>query len=421
MSVETLSQFPLFDNLPEREIWALAESSQVCRFQAGEVLFTEGSSTDYFYLILDGEVEIIKSLGTADERLLAMSQKNAILGEMSKFSQNGTHTASARTYTPCKMLKVSFDQFDAVLNRHPKMAYDLLRLYSRRLENSESATIRDLREKNRQLTQAYNDLKIAQAAMIEKEKLDQEMRLASKIQRNILPKELPHYPGLGFGALMIPAKQVGGDFYDFIPLDDHKVGIVVGDVCDKGMPAALFMALTYSSLRMEALRNDDPGTILRAVNRHLLQIDCSDMFVTLLYGVFNCESREFFYARAGHPKPLLLDGRIQSMDVPYDFGQAVGIFDPVDIDEERLVVPEGGTLLIYSDGLSETIDDQIDTPELPQLCSSIMDGKDLSAQALCDQLWRTVGGSDAESLIKDDFTVVALRCEFMDGGDNRGY
>jgi len=409
MSIEMISQITLFANLPEFELRSLEESSCECFFQKGELLFTEGSTSEHFYIIMDGKVEIVKSLDTSDERCLAISQTDSILGEMSKFSKNRTHTASARAFTPCRLLKIPFEWFDAMLIRHPELTYDLLRLYSSRLENSESLTIKDLREKNRQLTRAYDDLKIAQAAMIEKEKLDQEMRLASKIQCSLLPKELPCFPGLSFGALMVPAKQVGGDFYDFILFNDHRVGIVIGDVCGKGMPAALFMALTYASVRIEGLRNDNPGNTLRAVNRHLLQIDCSDMFVTLIYGILNFKTREFSYARAGHPKPLLLDDKNQLINVPSKLGQAIGIFKDFDIDEECISIPESGTLLIYSDGLSETIEDQVDSPELPQLCSAILKNKNLNAQAFCDQLWRTVGGSSAESLIKDDFTVVAIK------------
>jgi sigma-B regulation protein RsbU (phosphoserine phosphatase) len=289
------------------------------------------------------------------------------------------------------------------------LACDLLRLYSNRLDHSENVTIKDLQEKNRQLTQAYHDLKIAQAAMIEKEKLDEEMRLAGKIQRSILPKLFPDFAGLDFGALMIPAKQVGGDFYDFIVLDDHRVGIVIGDVCDKGMPAALLMALTYSSVRMEALRNDAPENTLQAVNRHLIQVDCSDMFVTLLYGILDCETLQFNYARAGHPIPLLLDEKHKPISVPYNLGQAVGIFNNFEIDQEKLSIPKGGTLVVYSDGLSETLQDHPNAPKLYQLCTTVMNAEDQSAQACCEQLWKTVGGTEAESLIKDDFTVVVVK------------
>jgi len=405
---EIIRQIPLFNHLSDPDVRALQETSQECYCQPGEVILREGSVSEYFFILLEGEVEIIKSLGSPDERLLGGINRGSILGEMSKFSQDGAHTASGRAKSACRLLKVPFSWLDSVLSRQPDFAYDLMRLYTSRLDHSENQTIKDLREKNRQLTLAYTELKIAQAAMIEKEKLDQEMRLASKIQRSILPRALPSFPGLDFGALMIPAKQVGGDFYDFIILDDQRVGIVIGDVCDKGMPAALLMALTYSSVRMEALRNDKPGDTLRAVNRHLIQIDCSDMFVTLLYGILDCQTLNFDYARAGHPKPLLLDAHKRSIQVPMNYGQAVGIFEPFDVDEGCFSLPECGTLILFSDGLSETIDDHQNAPELSQLCSSILNNKGLSAQACCEQLWMTAGGSSTESLIKDDFTVVVV-------------
>lgn len=406
---DIIRQSPLFKHLSDREVRALEVTSQVCDYEAGEVFLKEGSVSDHFFILLEGEVEIIKSLGTPDERLLGVIKRGAILGEMSKFSQDGAHTASGRAMTFCKLLKVPFTWLDSALSRQPGLAYDLMRLYTSRLDRSENQTITDLREKNLQLSRAYTELKIAQAAMLEKERLDQEMRLAGKIQRSILPKVLPNIKGLDFGALMIPAKQVGGDFYDFIFLDDHHIGLVIGDVCDKGMPAALLMALTYSSVRMEALRNDNPGDTLRSVNHHLIQIDCSDMFVTLLYGILDCETLKFDYARAGHPKPLLMDAHKRPIQIPINYGQAVGIFKDFDVDEGCLSLPECGTLILYSDGLSETIDDHRDAPELSQICSSILDNKDFDAQACCEQLWRTAAGSSAESLIKDDFTVVVVK------------
>ena len=409
MEIEIIRKNPIFENIPENEIKALKDQSQKEAFEPGEILFREGLTSDYFYLLIEGQVEIIKSLGSVDERLLGIFNQGAILGEMSKFNQDGGHTASVRATKPSELLKVPFSWLDSILTRNPKIMLDLMRHYTSRLENSENLTIKDLREKNRQLKKAYDDLKIAQAAMIEKEKLEQEMRLASNIQRNILPKALPQFPGLDFGALMVPAKEVGGDFYDFILLDDQRIGIVIGDVCDKGMPAALLMALTYSSVRMEALRNNNPGDTLRQVNQHLIQIGCCDMFVTLLYGILDCKSLTFRFARAGHPKPLLLNAENQSVLVPFGYGMAVGIFNDFYVDEEEITLPKGGSLLLYSDGLSETIDEYEDTPELSQFCESILNRKALNAQACCEQLWRVVGGTAAETMIKDDFTVVLIK------------
>jgi len=409
MNLEIISQIPLFANIPKCEIQALQQESQVDSFLAGEVLLGEGLKNDFFYILVEGKVEIIKSLGTPDERCLGIINQHSIIGEMSRFRNVGTHTASVRGITDTRLLRVPFTWLESMLVRYPYLSFDMLRLYSSRLAHSENLTIEDLHEKNRQLTKAYEDLKIAQAAMIEKEKLDQEMRLAGKIQRTILPKLKPNFLGLDFGALMIPAKQVGGDFYDFIPLDDHRMGIVIGDVCDKGMSAAILMALTYSAVRMEALRNDNPGNTLRQVNRHLVQIDCSDMFVTLLYGILDCNNFTFNYARAGHPKPILLSASNTSLPVPYKTGQAVGIFEQFDLDEACIQIPNGGTLIVYSDGLSETVEDQEGSPGLPQFCLSRVKDEALGAQELCEALWREVGGSAAESLIKDDFTVVVVK------------
>ncbi|MBW6466334.1 MAG: SpoIIE family protein phosphatase [Brevefilum sp.] len=409
MYEEKISQFPLFADLPGSACRALKKSTQECHFLSGQVLFTEGSSSDQVYFLVNGEVEIIKSLDTADERCVAISKKGAVLGEMSMFSQEGTHTASARARTAVKLLMIPTTQFDEVLQRHPEITYKLLRLFTNRLENSENLTIQDLREKNRQLLQAYEDLQAAQAAMIENEKLEHELKIAGEMQRNILPEGLPKYKGWDFGALMIPARQVGGDFYDFIPLDEHQIAIVIGDVCDKGMPAALFMALTYSLIRAEAHRHETPSTILQAVNNHLLQINRSGMFVTLLFGILNTQSREFVYARAGHTTPLVLNNHVQMIDLPFSLGQPLGIFDEFAIDTGGFILPSKGSLIIYSDGLSETIDDHLELPRLPQLCAKLIREDQLSAQSLCDQLWRTVGGSVYHSQIKDDFTVVVIR------------
>jgi len=144
---------------------------------------------------------------------------------------------------------------------------------------------RDLQEKNRQLAQAYEELKAAQAQLIEKEKLESELKIAREIQRNILPRSKPQISGLDFGMLIEPMASVGGDFFDYIELDQERVGLVVGDVSDHGVPAAIFMALTYSLLRAEALRATSPGETLRAVNRQLLNMNSSSMFVTVLYGI----------------------------------------------------------------------------------------------------------------------------------------
>jgi serine phosphatase RsbU (regulator of sigma subunit) len=418
MKSDILRQIPLFANLPVEEINRLAGSLLEEQVQAGAVLLEEGSLSSSFYLICEGEVEIIRSLGSEDERVVALSRPGAVLGEMSMFNQDGRHSASARARTPARLLRITFEQFDALLHRRPALANDLLRLYSRRLVESESQTIQDLREKNRQLTLAYQELQAAQAAMIEKEKLEHELQLAAQLQRSILPEKLPAYPGLDFGALMIPARRVGGDFYDLIPLDGDRVGIVVGDVCDKGMPAALFMTLSYSTTRQEAYRQASPGSALREVNRRLVEINRMNMFVTLLYGILDCRTGRFRYARAGHPAPLVLDGLRQPVGVPYGWGMPIGLFDGSPIDEQEIQIPPGGAMLIYSDGLSDAVEAQKDGPDLPRLCSDLLARDGRGAQDLCDELWNRVCLAVNEATMRDDFTVVALKRTAPAGSTN---
>jgi sigma-B regulation protein RsbU (phosphoserine phosphatase) len=203
-----LSQIPIFAKLPRSELRHLATTLNARELPEQAILIREGSRDDRLFIVLEGQVEIIKALGTADERIVAQRDEGALLGEMSLFSRDGRHTASVRALTPVEMLEMTRDDLDALLHRHPKFAYELVGLLSRRLEESEDTTILDLREKNRQLTEAYRELKAAQAQMIEKERLDRELEIAQNIQASILPQELPVHPTLEFGARIVPARLI---------------------------------------------------------------------------------------------------------------------------------------------------------------------------------------------------------------------
>ncbi len=409
MVKETLRSLPLFSSLPDGEIEFLAASLPFVERQPGTLVFEENRADDYFLILLSGEVEIIKAMGTPDERLLGVRGGGTILGEMALFSEEKRHTASIRTRTQIQMLEMSYAEFDALLTRQPLLAYTIAQVISRRLEESENATVSDLREKNRQLTLAYEELKAAQAAMIEKERLERELEIARQIQRSILPQALPEPPGFECGACMLPARAVGGDFYDFIPLSGGRLGLVVGDVTDKGVPASLFMALTYSLLRAEAQRNDLPGEALREVNRHLLDINSSGMFVTLLYGILEPDTRRFTYARAGHPYPLILDGSYTRLQLPQNVGQPLGLFDPIRLDEVSLILPPQALVLIFSDGLTEAMNpagEEISEDQLVEILSGL---RDECTDQLCLRLWERVKLFTEGGPQQDDFTVLALK------------
>ena len=252
MRSSILKKIPLFSSLPAGEIKYLASRLVPYECPRDHVLFHEGSREEGFYILLEGEVEIFKSIGGTDEHSLGIRKAVSLLGEMSLFSNDGYRTATVRALTDLVLYKMDRAEFDALLHRQPQLAYEMIGLFSNRLADSENLTILELKEKNERLRIAYNELKAAQKQIIEKEKLERELELSSQIQQSILPRSLPRRRGFDFGATMIPAHAVGGDFYTFLSLDKNHVGIVVGDVCDKGVPAALFMSVVYSLIRVEA-------------------------------------------------------------------------------------------------------------------------------------------------------------------------
>jgi serine phosphatase RsbU (regulator of sigma subunit) len=406
---DLIGKISLFAGLPRVELEQLARTLQPCEFPEQAVLFQEGQSDDHCFILLEGQVEIIKALGDANERNLGVRSQGALLGEMSLFSQRGAHTATVRARSALKALKMTRQDFDALLHRRPSLAYQIVSSLSRRLEESENLTIIDLKEKNRQLTLAYQELKAAQAQIIEKEKLERELEIARRIQLNILPHVLPQHPGFDFGALMIPARAVGGDLYQFIPLSRNRLGIVVGDVSDKGVPSALFMSLVYSLMRAEAGGGSAPAKVLQKVNHYLLEINVEEMYVTLLYGILDFSTGEFSYARAGHPSPYILDEGGEQIKLTTALGQPLGLFDNPVLDEQSLKLPPGGLALIYSDGLSEASDSQGEEFGATRLQGILSTSIQKTPQEICERLWEEVKLYTAGLPQQDDFTVVSIR------------
>lgn len=369
----------------------------------------EGDPGDSLYIILAGEVEIIQALGTEDERLIRVQEPGTLVGEISLFDREGLRTASVRALTPVHLYEMSHADFEALLQQSPTLAIEVLRSISLRLQDANNAIIRDLHERNVQLAKAYQDLKAAQAQIVEKERLEQELRLAGQIQQSMLPQALPVLDGFRFDALMIPARTVGGDFYDFIPLDDDHLGIVVADVSDKGMPAAIFMALTRSLTRAVASRGGPPVEVLSTVNRQLLDMNESGMFVSVLYGILHRSTRQFVYARAGHELPLIFDANGEPIAVPHDTGQLLGILEEPALDLQVATIPAGGELLLCTDGVADALNNVAETFGVQRVQETIMRYHGMRDRGLCHVLLESVREFQGPTPQFDDFTLVAVQ------------
>ena len=239
--------------------------------------------------------------------------------------------------------------------------------------------------------------------------MESELMIARRTQRSILPLRMPHRHDYDFGSLIAPARAIGGDFYDFIYLNKDQLSLVIGDVSDKGLPAALFMALTFSLLRAETAQSNDPYQILLNVNRYLLKMNASGMFVTVLYGILDCTTGIFNYARAGHLPPIILDASGKPIKVSMDVGQPLGLFDNVKLDIQELIIPTGGLALLFSDGLNEAADSQEKEFGFERITQELFTNREESAKVICKKLWNAVNTHSGDLPHQDDFVTVIIK------------
>lgn len=241
-----------------------------------------------------------------------------------------------------------------------------------------------------------------------RERIEQEMRVARLIQQTLLPKELPQLPGYHLAAHYQPARQVGGDFYDFHYFDDGRIGLVIGDVTDKGVPAALVMATTRTLLRAAAERLISPGAVLERVNDTLCEDIPPKMFVTCLYALLDPRSGHLLYANAGHDLPVVRTAHgVHELRAT---GMPLGLLPGMHYEEREIVLDPGDTVLFYSDGIAEAhspTGDMFGFPRMQTLMRDYPGEPDLVSYSL--QVLQDFTGASWEQ--EDDVTMMILAHE----------
>ena len=411
MRTNLLSKIPVFSELPEEEQVKLQNMLLVKTLQPGEILFREGEVGEHFYILTDGELEIVLGAETKEELVLNTLGPGEYLGEMSLIIPGGERTATARARQKATLLAMSRDEFNALLQQYPMLVQSMVRVLSERLDSTNDATFRDLTKKNRQLQIAYDELKAAQEQLIEKERLERELKVAADIQMSILPDVLPAPPRFDFGARIDPARQVGGDFYDVFRVSEDKVAVLIGDVADKGVPSAIFMARAHALIAAEAESYENPGDVLRKANAHITRLEKATQFVTVLYGILNVDSGDFTYARAGHEPPLMLlpDGSAER--IPYKTGMALGLWEDITLDEQTITLSPGSTLVLYTDGMTDCRDPNGVAFGLERIQRSLNTCPGTSAQEVCNYLLQTLKDYQQGSKQDDDVTLVAVHAK----------
>lgn len=251
------------------------------------------------------------------------------------------------------------------------------------------------------------------AALDEKRRMDRDLHLAQRIQKGLLPTELPVVPGIEIHAFNLAAQEVGGDYYDVIPLDDEKVGIAIADVSGKGVGGALMMSICRSVLRAHATRSPDPAEVLREVNQTMIADIYEDMFVTIMYMVYDTRTRELAMARAGHDPCLVLQPDEQEVRRENGGGMAIGLVDSEtfdDVIETRTVLLRPGALVLgYTDGITEAMNTSGEEWGVKPLTRILLSGKTLSPQQISqnirDRVLRFVGDMPQY----DDMTLMVIK------------
>ncbi len=247
------------------------------------------------------------------------------------------------------------------------------------------------------------------AEQLEQEKILRDLEIARNIQQSLLPQSTPVIEGMEVTGMSLPAKQVGGDFYDFIPVSDQNLGLVIADVSGKGIPAALFMALSRALMRSNSLRDPRVAESVIQTNAHILECATSGLFVTLFYAIVDVRNRTLRYVSAGHNPPMLYKketGAVQYLEAD---GIALAVIDDIKLEEKEVALEGGDVIVLYTDGVTEAMNPNNEEFGEERLIQLIKEQHELPAQELIKKIEDVVMNFAEDEPQFDDFTLMVVK------------
>lgn len=416
-----------FRDISEEDLALLVESAELRFFEPNAALMRQGEPSACTLLILDGEVTVIAD-SLRGEIPVSTLKAPALLGELGALAQL-PRSATARARTAVTALQVGCETLARVARSTPSLLIDVIGrmgdrlrkfngaigLYTHALTALERheldpALLDELRHPIPDLADFGETFGRMAAQIVLRRQRDDEMASAAIIQRALLPKvdDFAAETGLDVFALMTPARDVGGDFFDLLRLADGRIAIGVGDVCGKGVPAALFMGVTKTLIRINLREGSDlPGAILKA-NAYLAGNNAAELFATLLYAAYDPRSGGLEYASCGQPPALLrrAGGTVETLPAG---GLPVGLFDDLRLTVRRADLNQGDLLLLYTDGVTEASDvNEIEFGDA-RLLSLLAQGDEAVARHWVARIEDAVQGFARGKPQFDDITCLALR------------
>jgi sigma-B regulation protein RsbU (phosphoserine phosphatase) len=264
---------------------------------------------------------------------------------------------------------------------------------------------------NRMVLDLKKHMRELERATAEKEGLLKELEIARDIQQRLLPESAPEIEGIDIAAANIPAREVGGDYFDFIPIAKGIWGLAIADVSGKGMPAAMFMGLSRTIIRASATGNYSADAAIRQANDLICRDSTSGMFVTLFYAVLDSAERSLRYVNAGHNPPVLYrpdEDKVQFLKAK---GIALGVRENISLEESRIDLSPGDLVVLYTDGVTDAVNDRNEEFGLERLLGIIRSGRDLSAEHLLERILREVSNFTGGQPSFDDLTLMVLKVQ----------
>jgi len=253
-----------------------------------------------------------------------------------------------------------------------------------------------------------------QMDIVKREKLEQEIQLARQIQKTFLPDSLPVLPGWQIQTRWETALQVGGDFYDIIFLSNHRIGLVIADVADKGLAASLYMTVSRTLIRAFGQTIADPGGILSAVNNLLVGDTPSGMFVTAIFAILDLKTGKLYFANAGHNRPIIIRSQESDSEELPSGDIALGVIEDVQYKNMEISLDPGDLILFYTDGLTETF--SIDEEEfgVKRAIEFLKANYHLSVNEILDKLDLELHNYRDGQSPSDDLTLIGLKRDKLD-------
>ena len=238
--------------------------------------------------------------------------------------------------------------------------------------------------------------------------IEDELKTAQNIQKSLLPKENPAIPGIDIAGTYYPAREVGGDYFDYIQIDENRLGLAIGDVSGKGLPAALLMSHLHASLRASAPVNISAKDCVAKTNSLLCQCIAEGKFITMFYGVLNTSDRSFLFTNAGHNYPLLFkrDGTVERLETG---NLIMGVMPDFPYTEKSIFLNPGEILVLYTDGVTEAESGTGEQFEEKRVIDVVTKNAQLSSAQLCQKLFDEVQAFQKDAVQQDDFTLVIAK------------